>query len=227
MAIKKKIRIIVVDDHPLYRMGLTSLLKEENGLTVIGELANGQELMNLLEKKVADIILMDLEMPVMNGYQALNIITEKYPGIKVIINSSHYSEYYVAQLLSAGARAYLSKDSIPNIIATIIAVFNDGYFISKAMSKLVVKDSIQEKRFRLLFEEIALTEREQEVLQLICNENTSKEISILLEISENTVEFHRKNIYKKTQLSSSVGLIKYAIKTGITNNDMSDSYKFK
>lgn len=227
MNTTKNIRIVIVDDHPIYRMGLSSLLKEEDDLKVIGEVANGHELIDFLDKKDADIVLMDLEMPMMNGYEALNIIAEKHPDVKVIINSSHYSEYYVAQLLNAGARAYLSKENVADVIGTIKAVFIEGYFIPKSLSKLFVKDSFHEKRFSLLFKQIALTEREEEILQLICSENTSKQISVLLDISENTVEFHRKNIFKKTQASSSVGLIKYAIKTGIANNDMADAYKFK
>ncbi|MCC6372850.1 MAG: response regulator transcription factor [Bacteroidia bacterium] len=218
MKKKEKIKIMMAEDHKSARQAYISMLEDEENFLVCGDAGNGMDLLKLMDKKVPDIVITDLEMPVMNGYQLLEIIKERYKEVKVIVLSMHEEEYYVSDLILRGANAYLPKRcELDDIIYTINKVHSDGYYFTRPVSKLVVSNSLGDQKFKPFYEELGLTPRELEVLKLICEEKANKNIADILEISLPTVDYHRQSIYKKTQSTSIVGLVKYAIRNGLTD----------
>lgn len=208
----------MAENHKSARQAYISMLEDEENLLVIGDAGNGLDLLKLMEKQVPDIVITDLEMPIMNGYQLLEIIKEKYKDVKVIVLSMHDEDYYVSDLILRGASAYLPKRcELDDIIFTVNTVYKDGYYFTSPVSKIVVSSSLGDQKFKPFYEELGLSGRELEVLKLICEEKTNKEIAEVLEISLATVDYHRQNIYKKTQSTSLVGLVKYAVKNGLTD----------
>jgi DNA-binding NarL/FixJ family response regulator len=163
-------------------------------------------------------VLLDLEMPVMDGFETLKVLTKEYPDIKTIIFSSHYNEFYISELILHGARGYISKTAFAEeVFRTIQHVYDEGFCFNKAITGHIMQTLIEDRKLQDLISNRQLTSREIEVLQQICNEKQNKEIAFALRISESTVEFHKKNIYHKTNTHSVVGLVKYALKAGITS----------
>jgi DNA-binding NarL/FixJ family response regulator len=215
---KDKIKIMMAEDHKSARQAYVSLLKDEENIEVLGDASNGLDLLKLMEKKEPDIVITDLEMPVMNGYQLLEIIKERFKNVKVIVLSMHDEDYYISDLIIKGASAYLPKRcELEDIIFTINKVYVDGYYFNTPVSKIVVSSSLNDQKFKPFYEELGLSTRELEVLKLICEEKTNKEIAMKLDISLSTVDYHRQSIYRKTQSTSLVGLVKYAVKNGLTD----------
>ncbi len=215
---KDNIHIMLADDHNLARQSFSNYI-ETNGknIRITGEASNGAELLLLVKKKKPHIVILDLEMPVMNGHATLKVLKEEYPDVKVIILSSHYNEFYISELIISGANGYLSKSCFGDeLFKTIYKVHKQGFYFNRSVSKHVVTALIADRKLQYMISENLLSKREIEVLQEICNEKQAKEIAELLQISENTVEFHKKNIYVKTKTDSIVGLVKYAVRTGIT-----------
>jgi DNA-binding NarL/FixJ family response regulator len=211
---------MMADDHHSARQAYARIIEDEDNLCVIGHAGNGVELLELVEKEEPHIVLLDLDMPVMNGTEALKILTEKYPEVKIIILSTHNEDYYISELLIMGACAYLPKNcNLEDLITTINKVNDDGFFFNKSISKLVVTSTLQDKKFNAIINQLSLTERETDVLKYVCEEKTNKQIAEFLDISTDTVDFHRKSIYRKTHSRSIVSLVKYAIKNGITSVD--------
>ena len=213
----RKITIMLADDHNIGRQAFCSYIKDtQDNMRVIGEAANGQELLDLLVKVQPDIVLLDLEMPVLDGFKTLKIITEKYPDVKTVILSSHYNEYYVSELMFHGARGYLSKTSFSTeVFRTLNEVYSKGYSFKKGVTGHIVQTLIEDKKLEDVIGSKELTAREIEILQQICDEKQSKEIARTLKISFNTVEYHKKQLFSKTNSSSIVGLVKYAIRMGL------------
>jgi DNA-binding NarL/FixJ family response regulator len=215
---KDKIKIMMAEDHKSAREAYIGMLEDEENLIVIGDASNGLDLLKLMEKQVPDIVITDLEMPIMNGYQLLEVIKEKHPTVKVIVLSMHDESDYVSDLVLRGASAYLPKRcGLDDIIYTVNAVYKDGYYFTNPVSKMVVTTSLKDQKFKPFYEKLGLSGREIEILKLICEEKTNKDIAELLEISLATVDYHRQSIYKKTQSNSIVGLVKYAVKNGLTD----------
>lgn len=214
---KEQISIMIADDHNLGRLAFADFLESNcEEIKVIGQAANGQELLELIKRKKPDIVILDLEMPVLNGHQTLAVLTKRYPKIKTIIFSTHYNEFFISELMIAGACGYLSKSCMAeDMFVTINKVYTEGFYFNNSVSRQVVTTLIDDKKLQYLVSEKILSEREIEVLQQICSEKQGKEIADALQISENTVQYHKKNIYNKTQADSLVGLVKYAIRTGI------------
>lgn len=211
---------MMADDHHSARQAYARIIEDEENLNVIGHAANGIELLKLLEKEEPDIVLLDLDMPLMSGMEVLKVLNEKYPRIKTIILSTHNEDYYISELLIMGACAYLPKNcDIDDLIITINKVNTEGFFFNTSISKLVVSSSMQDKKFDVIIRQLSLTERETDVLKYVCDEKTNKQIAEFLDISTDTVDFHRKSIYRKTHSKSIVSLVKYAIKNGITSVD--------
>lgn len=217
MEDKGQISIMIADDHNLGRQAFADFLESNcDNIKVIGQAANGQELLELVKRKKPDIVILDLEMPVLSGHQTLTVLTKRYPKIKTIIFSTHYNEFFISELMIAGACGYLSKSCVAEeMFETINKVYNEGFYFNNSVSRQVVTTLIDDKKLQYLVSEKILSEREIEVLQQICSEKQGKEIADALQISENTVQYHKKNIYNKTQADSLVGLVKYAIRTGI------------
>lgn len=210
---------MLADDHNVGRHMFSAYIKEhQRNLCVIGEAANGQELLDLVEKREPDIVILDLEMPVMDGFKTLQVLSKRHSGVKVIIFSSHYNEFYISELILHGACAYVSKSAfVEDLFQTIDKVYEEGYCFNKGVREHIMQTLIEDKTLQELISNKQLSAREMEVLQEICNEKQNKEIAAALNISLNTVEFHKKNIYNKTNTHSVVGLVKYALKAGITS----------
>jgi DNA-binding NarL/FixJ family response regulator len=213
---KKPINIALAEDHLLFRQGLTTLLKEYEEINVLFDASNGIELLDELKKSKPDVILLDIEMPIMNGKEALLKIKEKYPAIKVIMISSYYDDAYITEYLLLGAVGFLPKHcDIEKVIDAIFAVYEQGFYFDNNISKSLLAKLMKSKAVNPTLPNQILSNREIEILKLTCLEKTSKEISEELFISQRTVEWHRKQIMIKTKAKNVVGLVMYAIKNKI------------
>jgi len=213
------IKIMLADDHVVVRKGFVAYLNLfANELNIIGEANNGEELLTMVKVNIPDIVLLDLEMPVKNGFETLAVLIEKYRTVKTIILSSHFTEFLGTELIALGARAYLRKNCEPEeLIDTIRKVSEEGYYFNKDISKHLVKHFVKQKEMDDLIKKNLLSERELEVIRLICEGKTYKEAAEILFISKDTVKFHQGRIYKKIHVNTQSDLIKYAIRVGITS----------
>jgi DNA-binding NarL/FixJ family response regulator len=210
---KRPIHIGMAEDHLLFRQGVIALLKEYEEINILFDVGNGKELLDILKTSKPDIVLLDIEMPVMNGKEALAKIQEKYPNVKVIMISMHYDDAYITEYIINGAVGFLPKNcDIEKIVDAIYAVYEQGYYFDSKISKSLVVKLMKADKVNPTITELMLSEREIEVLKLTCLEKTNQEMSEELFISKRTVEGHRKSILKKTNAKNVVGLVMYAIK---------------
>lgn len=207
---EEKIKIIVTDDHQLVRKGFISLLNDMPDMRVAGEAGNGKELLDLLKIKQADVVMLDLEMPQMDGEEALKIIVDRFSGIKVIILSAFLEPNLIPYYLGLGAYACLDKNCREEMLLEAIRKVrhNETYFDNLPLVNEV-------NNIHSLHNKKNLTKREVEVVKLICLGKKNKEIAQSLSMALSTVDFHRGNIYNKTQTGNSAALAVYAIKHGI------------
>ena len=209
------IRIAIAEDHQLMRQGIVSLLKEEEDFKIIFDVGDGAQLLDQLKTNDIDIVLLDLDMPIINGQQALKVITKKYPETLVIIISMFYSDDFISECISLGARGFLPKNSdIENVIDAIHAIHTQGYYFDDKISKALLLKLISNKNVTPSFKAGLLTEKEVEILLLICDGKSNKEISLQLDNSVRTIEGHRAAIYEKSNSKNIAGLVIYAIKNG-------------
>lgn len=210
---------MLADDHHLFRQTISrNLIENCEAVEIIGEAPDGMKLLELMEVDIPDVVLLDLEMPVLDGHKTLAVIKERYPGVKTIILSTYYNEFYIAQMFLQGAAGYLSKSCyFEDLVLTIEKVYENGFYFNESISKEIIHTLYEENRLQFLISEKILTDREIQVVRLICNGKMYKETADELNISLDTVKFHVKSIYKKTQINSIVDLVKYAIKVGITS----------
>ena len=213
----KKLRILLADDHTVMRNGLRALLEHQPNLEVVGESENGRHTVEVSASLKPDVVIMDIGMPILNGIEATKQIVNQHPAISVIMLSMHSDETYVMRALTAGARAYLLKDSAAgDLISAIEAVSHGKSFFSPKVSRILAEDYI-----RVLKQKGAtdtydlLTSREREILQLLAEGRTNKEVSTALNISPYTVETHRGHILQKLSLHNSAELVLYAVRKGI------------
>lgn len=212
---EEKIRVVVAEDQHLMRKSLISLFRDYPKIELVGEAGNGRELLDLLKETSADIVLLDVEMPVMSGPEALDIMVKRYPGLRVVILSLHYDPMLIYDLMTRGACGYLSKNAgVEAMITTLTETYHNGYYHSNDVSQALLLGARREKALNPLLEEQALTEREIEILKCLCNGKTNKEIAVILKITASTVDFHRGNIYAKTKSANIVDLVKYSIRHG-------------
>lgn len=211
------LRILLADDHTIMRNGLRLLLERQSDFTVVGEASNGREAVELADLKSPDIIIMDVAMPMMNGIEATARITAASPKVAVIILSMHSDESYVLRALKAGARGYLLKDSAEgDLIAAVYAVAANKAFFSPAVSKVLAEDYLRQMRQRGVEDSYdLLTARERELLQLIAEGRSTKDVATLLNLSPYTVETHRGNLMSKLNVHSVPELILYAVRKRI------------
>jgi DNA-binding NarL/FixJ family response regulator len=208
----KKISIYIVDDHSLFREGLKLLLSNLDYIDKIYEAENGQQFIDGLAKNPVDIALLDIEMPVMNGIQAAQMAKEISPGIKLIVLSMYSDENYYLSMIEAGACGFLLKNSnFQEVEKAIVDVYNDKSYISIEILNNILKQP-QKTNFNNLSEN--LTERESEILLLICKGLTNNEIADRLMLSKRTIDKHRENLLEKTQSKNTAHLVIYAIKNG-------------
>ena len=210
---KKSIKLAVVDDQHLFRKGLISLIKEFEELDIVIEASNGIELVEELKTKTAEIILLDLEMPEMDGIKTTEFLHRHYPDIKILILTMHNEEEIILHLIEKGAHGFLLKDHpIETLVDAIYAVIENGYYFNDHISRVMVKGLLKAQKIKPSFNEVRLSEREIEVVKLICKENTNKEIADQLFISVRTVDGHREKILQKTKARNTAGIVMYAIK---------------
>lgn len=206
------IRLVVTDDHPVIRDGIQTILTNEKEVSLVGCAADGQELMNLLETTEADIVLMDINMPVMNGIDATREVKKKYPHIKVISFSQYDEKRFIKQMLKNGANGYLLKNSSAGELVNAIKITHKGgMYMSKELPNLF--EDKPKPRSNYFFPE--LTKREIEVLKEICLEKNTNEIAESLFLSPNTVETHRANLLLKVGVKNTAGLVKWAVENEI------------
>ena len=213
----KKIRILLADDHTVVRKGLRLLLESHPDLEVIADAADGRETVALAEQHTPDVVVMDVAMPALNGIEAARQIFAKLPHTAVVFLSMHSDEGYVLKALKAGARAYLLKDSAENdLISAVKAVTEGKAFFSPAISKMLVEDYMRQMQERAVEDSYdLLTTREREILQLLAEGKSNKEVANVLNLSLYTIETHRSNIFQKLNLHSGAELILYAIRKGV------------
>jgi len=199
------------------RDGMRLLLERQAGFEVVGEASDGRETLDLVQSQLPDVVVMDIAMPNMNGIEATRRIVEKHPGIGVVILSMHYDESYVIRSLKAGARAYLLKDALkPELIAAIHAVAEGRSFFSPKISRILQEDYVQALGRKGSDDSYdLLTDREREILQLVAEGKTNKEIANALNLSLYTVDTHRTHILQKLNLHSVAEVILYAVRKGI------------
>jgi DNA-binding NarL/FixJ family response regulator len=211
------VRILLADDHNILRDGMRLLLERQPGFDVVGEAADGREIVELAREHQPDVVVMDIAMPNMNGIEATRRIVEKQPHTGVVILSMHYDESYVIRSLKAGARAYLLKDALKTeLIAAIRAVAEGRSFFSPKISRILQEDYVGALERRGAEDSYELlTDREREILQLVAEGKTNKEIASTLNVSLYTVDTHRTHILQKLNLHSVPELILYAVRKGI------------
>ncbi len=206
-----KIKIILVDDHALFRNGLRILLNTIPNIEVIGESGNGKQFLELLELKIPDIVLMDINMPVMDGIEATQLATEKYPNLRIIALSMFGEEDYYYKMINAGVKGFLLKNSeINEVVEAINQVMQGASFFSQELLYNVIKNFNPHKEVEA--ELTNLSKREVQVLEEICKGLSNQEIADSLFISKRTVDKHRANLLSKTNSKNTANLIMFAIK---------------
>jgi two-component system, NarL family, response regulator NreC len=213
----KKVRILLADDHTVMRAGLRALLERQPNLEVVGEAGDGRQTVELASSHVPDVVVMDIAMPNLNGVEATRRMVSKQPTISVVILSMYSDESYVMRALEAGARAYLLKDSaVTDLIRAIEAVSQGKSFFSPKISRILAEEYVHALKQKGVADSYELlTTREREILQLLAEGKTNKEVATLLNISVYTAETHRGNILQKLNLHSSAELVLYAVRKGI------------
>ena len=212
-------RIVLADDHVMFRKGIKSILEEATDLEVVGEVADGLELLGLLKIAAPDMVILDISMPNLRGIEATREIKVACPGVKVLILTMHKEKEYLYHAISAGAEGYLVKeDADTELFAAVGQIRQGGRYVSPLLSGELVYDLVQTRddgEFKPRSK--PLTNREREVLKLVAEGKSNKEIAEMLFISVRTVEHHRANIMKKLNITETASLVKYAIREGYTS----------
>ena len=215
-----KIRVLLADDHAIVRKGLRALLEGEAGIEVIGEAEDGREAVQMTQQLLPDVVLMDLSMPALSGLEATRQIKKRFPEVKVLVLTRHANEEYIFQILRAGASGYVVKKAAPTeLMLAIKAVYQGDSFLSPAISRPVIEEYIRKAEAMAEDSYDRLTDREREVLQLIAEGHSSREIAELLHISEKTVRAHRAHLMDKLDIHSTAELTQYAIRKGVIGAD--------
>lgn len=217
-AAKKKIKVLVVDDHPVVRKGILSCLMNRDHVKVVGEAADGQEAILKVKELQPDVVLMDIDMPQMDGLTVTEKLRKEMPQIKVLILSVHSHRDYVLRIIRAGARGYVLKDAPPDDLVLAIQAVNSGEaFFSPPVARIALNQYVEESDKEAPLAK--LSEREREVLEHIASGKSNKEIAVALNIGVRTTETHRERIMRKLNIHSVAGLTKFAIANGIVSLD--------
>lgn len=212
------IKIAVVDDHKLFRAGIIALLGDYSDMEVVLEAANGKELFKQLKRHTPHVVLLDIEMPEMNGIETTLLLKKEYPKIKIIILTMHSEEEFIFDLMTKGANGFLSKDkSVDNVTDAIYSVMKKGYYYNDQITQAIIRGNTGMIEAPELLKKAALTDREIEVVKLICEQKTNKEIADLLFISIRTVDNHKNNIFIKIGVNTTVGIVMFAVQTKLVN----------
>jgi two-component system response regulator NreC len=213
------IRILLADDHTVVRDGLRALLERESDMKVVAEAADGRESVQMAETEAPDVVVMDLAMPNLNGMEAARRILAAHPRIGIVILSMHQDESYVLGALKVGAKGYLLKDSMRSeVVQAIRAVYQGRSFFTRKVAQLLQEDYMSRLQQRGLEDRYdLLSDREREVLQMVAEGRSNKEVANLLNVSLTTVETHRGHILQKLDIHSIPELILFAVRKGIVS----------
>lgn len=208
-------RVILADDHVLIRHGIKKIIESEPSLEVVGQVGDGLELLNLIKEVTPDIILLDISMPNLRGIEAINEAKKICPNVKILILTMHKNKQYLCHAIGTGADGYvLKEDSGSELLTAIEQVLQGKIFISPVLSKEFSESDLEACRKKKTIPSDSLTPRERQVLKMVAEGRTSRDIAELLSISTRTVEHHRANLLKKLNISNTADLIKYAINKG-------------
>ncbi len=212
-----KVRILIADDHGIVRKGLRLQLEQYEEFQVVGEASDGREAVRLAEELSPDVIIMDIAMPNLNGIQATTQLVKKNPKLGVIMLSMHSDESYLTRTLTAGAKGYLLKDSADQDLYRAVQSVSEGKpFFSPTIAKTLLEDYMRQLQQRGLQDSYdLLTDREKEILQLLAEGKSNKEVAGQLNLSPSTVETHRTRIMQKLDLHSSADIVLYAVRKKI------------
>ena len=210
-------RIVLADDHVMFRQGIKRIIEETEGLEVVGEANDGFELLNLLKELKPDIVFLDISMPNIRGIEATQEIKSLHPDVEVLILTMHRKKEYLYHAISAGAKGYLLKeDSDVELFSAIDTIRKGGFYVTRLLAGELAEDISHLYKGNAQLPSEPLTTREREVLKLIAEGKSNREIASLLYISIRTVENHRANIMKKLKLNKTAEIVKYAILKGYT-----------
>jgi two-component system response regulator NreC len=212
-----RVRLLLADDHTMVRQGLRKVLESHEGWEVVAEASEGREAVRLAEEHKPDVAVIDVAMPLLNGIEATRQIAKRSPATRVLVLSMHADEAYVTQILKAGAAGYILKDSADvDLLQAVSAVSQGKSFFSPAIARVMLDDYVRQLADKGIVDRYdSLSEREREVLQLIAEGKTNKEIAVVLSISPSTVETHRGHIMEKLDLHSAAEIVLYAVRRGI------------
>lgn len=211
------IRVLLADDHGVVRQGLRALLEKSDEIEVIGEVSDGREAVRLAQELQPDVIVMDIAMPLLNGIDATSLIVRRDPEMKVLILSMHSDESYILRALNSGAKGYLLKDSAENdILPAVSSAVQGRPYFSPAIAATLLEDYLRMMRQHNVQDSYdLLTEREKQVLQLLAEGRSNKEVANLLNLSPYTVESHRTNLMQKLNLHNTAEIVLYAVRKSI------------
>jgi DNA-binding NarL/FixJ family response regulator len=211
----KKIKVLIADDHVMVRQGFMVLLNAQPDIEVIGEAADGNEMVELVETLRPDVVLADISMPNLNGIEATKLVHQRYPDMPVVMITIHTSSSYVIRALRNGARGYVVKnDDFQHVIQAIKTVSLGQRYLSSQVSEQIIDAVISGTSVDFNLDE-RISIREREILQLIAEGNSNSQIAKKLVISARTVETHRTNIMRKLELTSQIDILRYAIQHGL------------
>jgi DNA-binding NarL/FixJ family response regulator len=214
-----KIELMIVDDHQIFRDGLKLLLSHFSFVGNVYEAENGQEFLLAIEEKQPDLVMMDINMPVMGGIEATQKALKKYPDLKIIVLTTFHDEDFVEQMMIAGVEGYMLKRSTPEEFETAIKrVSAGGNFFSDEIVRTVMTKLHQiREESHAKTPQSDITEREMEILRLLCQGLNNDQISEIVHLSPKTIEKHKSNLFQKTDTNNTINLILYAFKTGLVN----------
>lgn len=214
----KKIRVLIADDHKIVRIGLRGILEKEQGMEVIGEAGDGQEVLEILKHRVADVILMDIDMGRTDGIETSGKVKQLYPDVRILALTMHEERGHIVGMLEAGASGYILKDTgREELLTAIHTVYKGDSYFSNNVSATLLKalTNVKSKAPSRTSQHSLLSDREIEVLRLIAQEHSNGEIAEKLFISIRTVDTHRRNILEKLQVKNTAGLVRYAIEKAL------------
>jgi two-component system, NarL family, response regulator NreC len=211
------LRVLLADDHGIVRRGLRSLLESQPGIDVIGEAADGLEALRLCTESSPDILILDIAMPKMNGIEVASRVHKFENAPRVIILSMHTDESYIIRALAAGARGYLLKEATDeDLVPALRSVIAGKRFFSPAVTAVLMEDYVRQLQARGLTDSYhLLTDRERQVLQLLAEGRSNKDVATVLDVGVSTVETHRANLMQKLNLHNTAEIVLYAVRKGI------------
>ncbi len=211
------IKVAIADDHQIFRKGVILSMRPYTNISFIMEAENGEDLLNKIPQEIPDVILCDLKMPIKDGIDTTKIITKEYPSIRVIILTMYEDDRFVGHLMDCGAAGYLLKSTDPaEIRRAIVDVMRTGFYLNPFVNKVLIKKNYNKQKFNhSLSSEVVLSDREKEVLTLVCMEFTAAEIAQKMSISSRTVEAIKDRLMERFGVKNSIGLVFYAMKNSL------------